>query len=127
MKALQSIAANSCCGPCQEAAKVASQALDVAQPVTSVVAEEIPADHAFPQSSSPPPEKAEGLLTADDCAQIADGMEHFIMDGDGGEVDAIWQPFVDKLKAQARLLASSSPPQEPEPPERRGEQIETGP
>jgi hypothetical protein len=52
----------------------------------------------------PTPRLAEGIaaeqLTADDCAEIADGIEHFIMNGDAN-VDAIWQPYVDKLKAAA--------------------------
>jgi hypothetical protein len=43
------------------------------------------------------------VLTADDLAQIAEGIEHFIMNGDP-EVDGIWQPYVEKLNAAAAAV-----------------------
>lgn len=46
-------------------------------------------------------------LTAEDLDQIAEGIECFIMNGDPN-VDAIWQPYVDQLKAQRAVLAAAA-------------------
>lgn len=43
-------------------------------------------------------------LTPDDVAQIIEGIEHFIMNGDP-LVDEIWQPYVEKLRAHAATHA----------------------
>lgn len=48
-------------------------------------------------------EALEHALTPADVDQIAEGIENFIMDGDP-EVDGIWQPYVDKLRALQQLL-----------------------
>lgn len=53
-----------------------------------------------------PPTAPIAALTVEDIDQIVDGIEHFIMDGDP-DVDAIWQPYVDKLRAQRLLLAAA--------------------
>jgi len=45
-------------------------------------------------------------LTIEDIDQIADGIEHFIMNGDP-PVDAIWQPYIDKLQAQRALIVAA--------------------
>lgn len=42
-----------------------------------------------------------GPLSADDIAQIIEGIEHFIIEGDP-EVAAIWQPYIDKLRGPVR-------------------------
>lgn len=47
-------------------------------------------------------------LTAEDIDQIAEGIEHFIIgivDPDP-EVAAIWQPYIEQLKAQRTQLAA---------------------
>lgn len=48
-------------------------------------------------------------LSNADIAQIIEGIEHFIMNGDPA-VDAIWQPYVDKLAALRAV-----PQTEPQP------------
>ena len=50
-------------------------------------------------------------LTAEECAAIAEGIEHFILD-DNPEVHAIWGPYVDKLQRLAALLDAPPPAQE---------------
>ncbi len=41
-------------------------------------------------------------LTKDDCETIAEGIDHFIIGIDADpEVERIWQPYIDKLKAAA--------------------------
>jgi hypothetical protein len=46
----------------------------------------------------PPPIGGTNMLTVEDIAQIVEGIENFIMCGDPA-VDALWQPYVDKLNA----------------------------
>ena len=46
----------------------------------------------------PATEAPQGRLTKADIKQIAEGIEHFIMNGDP-LVDEIWQPYIDKLRA----------------------------
>lgn len=43
-------------------------------------------------------EVARAGLSEDDREQIAQGIEHFIMAEWADGVDAIWQPYVDKLR-----------------------------
>lgn len=42
-------------------------------------------------------------LTADDIAQIVDGIVNFIIEG-SSEVEEIWQPYIDKLNALRESL-----------------------
>ncbi len=46
----------------------------------------------------------EEALTVDDLAQIAEGIEHFIMGGDPA-VDAVWQSYVDGLDVLRTALS----------------------
>jgi len=57
----------------------------------------------LPETTTP---HTPGSLTGGDIDEIAAGIEHFIMNGDA-EVDAIWQPYVDKLKSQRATLAAA--------------------
>jgi hypothetical protein len=45
-------------------------------------------------------------LTVADIDQIIEGIEEFVMNGNP-EVDAIWQPYVNQLKAHRALLVSA--------------------
>jgi hypothetical protein len=54
----------------------------------------------------PPPIGGTNMLTAEDIAQIVEGIENFIMCGDPA-VDALWQHYVDKLNALKGEAAES--------------------
>lgn len=47
-------------------------------------------------------------LTPDDIDQIVEGIEHFIIGGDRDvELQAIWQPYIDKLRALRSIISES--------------------
>ena len=47
-------------------------------------------------------------LTPDDIDQIIKGIEHFCigLDNRGQELDAIWRPYIDKLRALKNSMTS---------------------